>query len=431
MRKLLFIYCLMFAGLVKGQSLYFPPLTGTTWDTISPTSLGWCANEIDSLDAFLANTNTKALIVLKDGKIVLENYYGTFTQDSVWYWASASKSLKAFLTGIAQEKGYLSITDTVSDYLGSGWTSATTAQEEAITILHQLTMTTGLDDGVVDPDCTTPACLQYLTTPYTRWAYHNAPYTLLMDVIETATGQLRNQFTNNELKSKTGMDGLWINLGYNDVFFSKARSMARFGLLMLNHGIWANDTIMHDTVYYNSMVNSSQNLNPSYGYLWWLNGKGSYKLPGLQLTFNGDITPNAPSDMYAAMGKNGQLINIVPSLGMIVVRIGDSPNSALVPTIYQNDIWEKLNAAMCNSVSLVENKKTPILVYPNPVESVLNIDLQDNKGFKNLSVYSLVGQKVLNSNTHQNIDVSSLEAGVYIVKIQVDKRQIIYRIIKK
>src|SRR6187399_2680539 len=117
------IFCISSPG--KSQSLYFPPLAGDEWDTISPSTLGWCDQRIDSMYALLEENNTKAFIILKDGKIVLEKYFGTFVQDSVWYWASAGKSLTSFLVGIAQEEGYLSIADTTSFYLGDGWTDCT------------------------------------------------------------------------------------------------------------------------------------------------------------------------------------------------------------------------------------------------------------------------------------------------------------------
>lgn len=69
---------------IHAQSLYFPPLTGSAWDTISPTTLNWCQDKIDSLYTYLDTNNTKAFILLKDGKIVLEKYFGTQTQNSVW-----------------------------------------------------------------------------------------------------------------------------------------------------------------------------------------------------------------------------------------------------------------------------------------------------------------------------------------------------------
>ena len=189
----------------QGQSLYFPPLTGSTWDTVSPVSLGWCQAELDTLLDYLEARDSKAFMVLKDGRIVVEKYYGTFTRDSTWYWASAGKSLTSFLVGIAGQEGWLSLDDTVSGIIGSGWTSCTSSQEEKITVRDQLRMTTGLDDGVPDKDCTDPVCLQYLADAGSRWAYHNAPYTLLDTVLESATGQGLNQYLQQKVKSPTGM----------------------------------------------------------------------------------------------------------------------------------------------------------------------------------------------------------------------------------
>ncbi|MBL4649616.1 MAG: serine hydrolase [Aureispira sp.] len=112
------------------QNLYFPPTFGNTWDTIHPSSLNWCPQKVDSLKNYLATKNTKAFILLKDGKIVLEEYFGTFTKDSIWYWASAGKSLTAFTIGIAQQENYLNIQDTTSQYLGQGWTNCMPFEEE-------------------------------------------------------------------------------------------------------------------------------------------------------------------------------------------------------------------------------------------------------------------------------------------------------------
>ena len=173
---LLFVGVLQF---VNAQKLYFPPLSNTAnWDTLSPESLGWCSQEIDALYDYLNQQDTKGFIVLKNGKIVLEKYFGTFTKDSLWYWASAGKTITSFLVGKAQEDKFLSIDAPTSSYLGTGWTACTSEQENKITIRHQLTMTTGLNDGVKDNHCTLDTCLTYLAQPGTRWAYHNAPYTL-------------------------------------------------------------------------------------------------------------------------------------------------------------------------------------------------------------------------------------------------------------
>jgi CubicO group peptidase (beta-lactamase class C family) len=332
-----------------GKSSYFPPIGSSTWETIAPASLGWNEANIADLNDFMTSTNTRALLVLKDGKIVIEKYAGkqfdgvnNFSSSSNWYWASAGKTLTSVLVGIAEEQGEVNLDAKTSNYLGTGWTSLTLAQENKITVRHQLTMTTGLDDGVANSNCTDNTCLVYKAEPGTRWAYHNAPYTLLDGVIANATGKSLNTFLNDELKSKIGMDGQYIKTGDNNVFYSTPRSMARFGILLLNEGVWDNTRILSQS-YYDLIKGTSQSLNQSYGYLTWLNGKTSFMVPQSQLVFSGSISPNAPADMFAAMGKNGQLLNIVPSEGLVVIRMGDDPDTGLVPFLFQDDMWEVLN----------------------------------------------------------------------------------------
>ncbi|MFY8003490.1 MAG: serine hydrolase domain-containing protein [Chitinophagaceae bacterium] len=342
-----FVLCLLIIGKSAAQNYYFPPVTGNQWDSLPPENIGWCVNKLPSLYNYLASENTKAFIVLKDGKRVVEKYFGNFTQDSLWYWASAAKSLTGFLVGIAQQEGKLSINDVSSKYLGKGWTSLPEAKEQLITIKHQLSMTTGLDDNVADPFCTLPACLQYKADAGTRWAYHNAPYTLLDKVIESATEQTLNQYYTQKLKNVTGMKGLFVKQDFNNLLVSDARSLARFGLLILNKGKWGNTSIMTDAVYFNAMVNSSQSINPSYGYLWWLNGKSSYMIPQTQWVFNGSLSANSANDMFAAIGKNGQVITITPSTGMVVIRIGDAPDNSLVPFAIVDSIGRRMKEVAC------------------------------------------------------------------------------------
>ncbi len=370
MKRFLFTCSLFFCIFANAQTLYFPPLVGNTWDAIQPASLGWCTDKIDSLYNYLEQQNSKAFIVLKDGKIVLEKYFGSFTQDSVWYWASAGKTLTSFLVGKAQEDGYLSIKDTSSRYLGVGWTNCTRAQEDSITILNQLTMTTGLDDGVPDNHCILDTGLNYLAPAGSRWAYHNAPYTLLEKVLTTATGQPINTYTQTSIKNHTGITGLWITVDYDNVYYSKARSMARFGLLVQNRYRWGTDLLLHDSLYVNRMLNTSQDLNYAYGYLWWLNGKGSYMVPGSQFIIPGSYAPAAPADMFAAIGKNGQIVSIAPSKGLVVVRMGNDPGEGEVPFLLCDNIWQRLNLVMCNSTAPVTYTFGGIGNWDNPANWV-------------------------------------------------------------
>lgn len=76
---------------------------------------------------------------------------------------------------------------------------------------------------------------------------------------------------------------------------------------------------------------TSQKLNESYGYLWWLNGKASYKLPGGGGPQPGMLWPDCPPDAFGALGAQDKKIYIVPSLDLVVSRHGGPAGVARTP----------------------------------------------------------------------------------------------------
>jgi CubicO group peptidase (beta-lactamase class C family) len=423
--KYVFLFCIinLFS---QSQNLYFPPTTGSVWDSILPSSLNYCQDRIDSLYNYLQAKNSKSFILLKDGKRVLEKYFGTYTQDSIHYWASAGKSLTGFITGVAQQKGYININNPASQYLGTGWSSAPLAKENLITVKNLITMTSGLDDAPPTPcdnEDTAKSCLIYKADAGTRWAYHSGAYRKTQDVISNAVGQTYNFITNIWIESKTGMSGFW----FQQVYYSKARDMARFGLLTLNKGIWNTDTIMKDTAYYKAMINSSQNFNESYGYLWWLNGKNSFMVPGYQMVFNTPFIPNAPNDMYCALGKNDQKIYIVPSKNIVVVRQGNTAGPfSLAVSDFDDALWDYINKLDCATSSISEDSFILNSIFPNPITSYLNINNQ-NLNINNVKVYDIYGKIIFNSNIYNStlkIDLTNVEKGIYIVELEQKNRRI-------
>jgi CubicO group peptidase (beta-lactamase class C family) len=167
-----------------------------------------------------------------------------------------------------------------------------------------------------------------------------------MDIVAAASNQDFETFFNAKLKTKIGMDGFWNNGLIFKIYHSNTRSMGRFGLLALNQGKWKNEQLLNES-FFKESVSTSQNINPSYGYLWWLNGKTNYMIPGSQNVYQGALIPNAPSDMYAAMGAEDQRIYIIPSKNMVVIRMGDASdpqNPSFALSGFDNDLWEKINA---------------------------------------------------------------------------------------
>jgi hypothetical protein len=260
----------------------------------------------------------------------------------------------------------------------------------------------------------------------TRWSYHNAPYTLLEAVIDSATGIPLNSFLTSELKEKTGMDGLYWPMGYNRVYLSTARSMARFGLLILNEGIWEQDTIMYDEDYFQDMVNTSQEYNLSYGYLWWLNGKETHMLPYTQFVFQGDIVPTAPPEMFSAQGKNDQKIYVVPSQNLVIIRMGNSSGMpALASMSFNTKLWEEIMEVLCSTTNLDEPEPhNHITIYPNPVKGTLNLDVPRQFISYRISIFNTHGIKVKTCHNIPTLDVSDLVPGIYYISVLNDNGEL-------
>jgi CubicO group peptidase (beta-lactamase class C family) len=397
---------------ISAQEIYFPEVGSDDWETIGQQELGWCQKNVDELISLNQEGNSKALIILKGGKIALEEYFGDHDATKNWYWASAGKSLTASLVGIAQKEGLVDINNLTSDYLGN-WTACEDANSN-VTVRHQLTMTTGLDYNY-DVDCTDIDCLDCLNEVGAEWFYHNAPYTLLENVIENATGETYLSYTKNTIGNKIGMNGFWLPIGDNNIYFSTARSMARFGLMMQANGDWNGEEIIKDKDYYNSMITPSQEINKSYGYLWWLNGQESYRLPGTTITFPGPILPQASDDTYLAIGKNGQYIIVIPSEDVVIIRMGDNPDEGLVPLNFLIEIIDSYNNLSCtNDINDVESSLEQIEIINKICLNRLRVSGLQKSAAYSISNYS--GVEVQNGMVNnKEIDVSRLSRNLYFI----------------
>lgn len=96
------------------------------------------------------------------------------------------------------------------------------------------------------------------------------------------------------------------------------------------------------------MLTPSQPFNPSYGYLWWLNGQDGYRLPGPDRRLQpGPLVPAAPPDLVAALGRDDQKLYVSRRLGLLVVRLGDGADSTRpgALTSFDQQLWTHLSAA--------------------------------------------------------------------------------------
>ena len=324
---------------------YVPPASTDEWETVAPAALGWDTTALNAALNFAGQQQSTGVVILWRGRIAAERYWNgwTPTKDSII--ASAGKSVTSFLIGQLQEQGRLDITRPASTYLGGGW-SRSPASESRITVQHLLSMTSGLDDS-----------LRFVVEPGARFYYNNPAYYQTFDLIARTSGQSLSAVSSTLLFNRIGMrTAAWrfnVDVGEPGFVLScSTRDMARYGLLVLNRGRWGSQVLLADTTYLSASIRSSQTSNPSYGYLWWLNGKASYRIPGPYILPNvsGAIIPSAPTDLVAALGKGDKKIYVIPSLELVVVRHGNEADASggnpLAVSTFDEQFWQRLRLAI-------------------------------------------------------------------------------------
>ena len=174
---------------------------------------------------------------------------------------------------------------------------------------------------------------------------------------------------------------------------------------------------LYDNDYFQSMTTPSQELNEAYGYLTWLNSGDTFMIPSTEFIFPGNIMPNAPAEVYSAQGKNGQILNVVPSQGLVVVRMGDlAAEDGLISIMFNNSIWEYINDLECDPMSVQEISTDQITIYPNPTSSIVNIETAFDSEFS-VAIMDRTGRLALEVKNQYELDVSGLSAGIYALQI--------------
>ncbi|MCC5921458.1 MAG: beta-lactamase family protein [Cyclobacteriaceae bacterium] len=316
-------------------AFYFPH-PNETWETFDFSSVCWNEDSLQPLHNLAVKSDSRAVLLLRKGRIVYENYAGSnlvgggsFGKDSNWYWASAGKVLLAFAIGIAEADGLINIDDPIGDYLGAGWSSMNAERELAISTRHLLSMVSGLEDEVKNINSTQPADLRFREVPEQRWAYHNGAYNLIQRILDVVSGSSFEEYVATQIFQPLNMNARWLPLQENTVCFSSARDMAKFGMMMQAGARWNDMYFNINDSYFQQMISSSQDLNPNYGYLWWLNEADQFKLPQVNFTFNGHPVTNGPRDLKMALGLNGQILMYSEEMDFVFVRMGEMNNDPI------------------------------------------------------------------------------------------------------
>lgn len=279
---------------------------------------------------YFRGKNTRAYIVIKDGKLFHEQYWGKSTVNSYSNSFSVAKSIISLLIGIAIDEGYIKNIDTpVSKYLGTYSNKADTA----ITIRHLLEMSAGFQwsekytkplgkiaKAYYGKDLVKLVSkLKSARKPGEFYEYQSICTQLLAFVLEKATGRDAALYASEKLWQPLGCESqaLWSkdnkhgNVKAYCCFNAIARDFAKIGQLVLNKGIWEGKQII-SSHYLNAAMAPAVHLKDEYnknvnyyGFHWWL---ANYK--EMQIPY--------------ARGILGQYILVIPEKNMVVVRLGET-----------------------------------------------------------------------------------------------------------
>jgi len=83
------------------------------------------------------------------------------------------------------------------------------------------------------------------------------------------------------------------------------------------------------------------------------------------------------------------------------------------------------------AVAIEKLQKNEVNIYPNPTNHYLNIDIENNTEIQNIEIFNINGQMILKNTFEQNIDVSNLKNGLYILRLIGSKKIGTFRFIKK
>lgn len=309
-----------------------------------PLPAGADAAALDAvLDGALgpAGQNTRALVVVHGGRIVAERYaegFGPHTPQLSW---SQGKSIAAALTGILVRQGELSL-----DQLApvEAWHADPEDPRRRIRVRDLLHMSSGLDFlnlGTSGPRAFTDenehfriyqdavdVCRHAIEQPVdlppdSAFRYRNSdPLTLTCiarrivedrgeDWLSFPRRVLFDPIGIRDAVLETDRFGNFIITGYD---YLSAYDWMRFGLLHLWDGVWEGERILPEG--WVEFVSTPTASDPArnYGGLFWVNAGGSL--------------PDVPRDAFWPAGFMGQNTVIVPSLDLVVVRLGPSPGGA-------------------------------------------------------------------------------------------------------
>ena len=277
--------------------------------------------------------NVDSVLLIKKGKLVLEEYFYQYDREKLHQLRSATKSVVSALVGVALDKKLItSKEENVVPFFPEYQIKNLSAEKRAITVEHLLACESGLacEDG--NPESpgeeqkmnASPDWVQLILDlpmvepPGKTGRYCTGGVILLGRIVEKASGKRLPDFAAENLFGKLGITNYRWNFKPDNSSFDdtcqlhmRPRDMAKLGLLYMNEGQWKGRQVISPEWVKASLSKHSVVRGTDYGYLWWRQW----------LNVNG-----TRMDGVTAKGNGGQRIYLWPSLELLVVITGESYN---------------------------------------------------------------------------------------------------------
>lgn len=278
---------------------------------------------------------TRAVVIVKDGRLIAERYAPGFAADMPLCGWSMTKSVLNALTGILVGQGRLSIEKNglLPEWSGPGDPRADIRLEDLLRMRSGLEFAEVYTDPLRDvtqmlfarPSAWAFAADKPLAHPAgTFWSYSSGTTNLLWWVLRQALeegGEDALSFPYKALFGPLGMRSAVLepDAGGDYVFssflYASARDWARLGLLFAQDGVWEGRRILPEGWRDFSTSPTPQSPEGRYGAHWWL------KIPK-EFGGGSEAAGRAPKDAFYALGHEGQTLAVIPSRGLAAVRLG-------------------------------------------------------------------------------------------------------------
>ena len=324
-----------------------PVKTDDGWETSSLNKEGINPEYLNRLMIDIFGGKYKdihSIVIVRDGKLVFEEYFSGNHRSSLHVMASATKSVTSILVGIALDKKMISnanrrIYELLPHYKGTKWID----KRYEITLKHLLTMTAGIDwlgsdSNIPLSDPRNDASRLYssydpikftlekelIEQPGSRYNYSTGVSTVLGEIIKEASGLNPDEFATKYLFDPLGIQNhKWFiypngTIDTGGGLYLRSRDMAKIGYVMLNKGRWKGNQIVSE-----EWVNESTKAHVKKGGKVTMGSEYGYQWHHGELSIG-----NQDIEAFFAQGLGGQYIFVMPSIDMVAVTTYQHPESS-------------------------------------------------------------------------------------------------------